>query len=190
MQSDLPKNHTRASLTREDIMNKFRMLSILATLATVLGLAGFNPATTWAVGPVVHHVSAGGPDICAALGLKPGCDANFSLTANQYADGSVTGQYSDRWRAGVQPGDGIHAVIYCVSVVGNEAWISGVITTGTFNGVDLTGLPVGTRVRDNGAFVNDPADEISYTNFGDPTPCTDHPDYPMFAVPQGQVVVK
>ena len=171
-------------------MNKFRMLSILATLATMLGLASFSPAMTLAGGPVVHHVSAGGPDICVAMGLKPGCDANYSLTANQYADGSVTGEYSDRWRAGVEPGDGMHAVINCLSVVGNEAWISGVITRGTVNGVDLAGVPASTRVRDNGAAVNDPADEISFTFYGDHTPCTDHPDYPLFAVPQGQVVVK
>ena len=172
-------------------MNKFRMLSILATLATVLGLASLNPAAILAGGPVVHHVSAGGPDICSAFGLKPGCDANFSLTANQYADGSVKGEYTDNWRVGTEKGDGLHVVINCVSVVGNEAWITGVVTKGTLNGLDLTGLPVGTRLRDNGTSANDPADdEISINFIGDPTPCTDHPDYPMFAMPQGQVVVK
>ena len=46
-------------------------------------------------GPVVHRVSAGGPDICGPD--HPGCDGNYSLLALQMADGSVSGQWEDVW---------------------------------------------------------------------------------------------
>ena len=55
---------------------------------------------------------------------------------------------------------------------------------------DLTGLPVATRVRDNGTSAKDPADQISYSFLGDPRPCTDHFDYVLFKAPEGQVVIK
>lgn len=142
----------------------------------------------WANGPVVHHVTAGTPDACIAFGLEhPGCDANFSLVANQYADGSVSGQYSDRFANG----DGFHAVVDCLVVIGNDAWISGVITQGRFDGFDLAGLEVVTRVRDNGTSQNDPADQISFSFIDTEVPdCTEQPDLLLFDAPQGQVMVR
>ena len=93
----------------------------------------------FAKGPVVHRVSVGGPDACALLdGTHPGCDGDFSLTAIEYADGSVSGQYTDRFANG----DGFHAVIDCLVVDGNQAWVSGVITSGRFTDPDT-----GERVR-------------------------------------------
>jgi hypothetical protein len=84
----------------------------------------------FAKGPVVHRVRVGSPDACLALvgAAHPGCDGNFSLTAIEYADGSVSGQYTDRFANG----DGFHAVIDCLVVEGNRAWASGVITSGRF----------------------------------------------------------
>ena len=49
---------------------------------------------------VVNHVSVGGADVCEALGLPTGCDANFSLTATMKADGSVKGQWQDTFAGG------------------------------------------------------------------------------------------
>ena len=46
------------------------------------------------------------------MGLKPGCDANFSLIATLWADGSATGQWTDQYG----PADGLHAVVDCVKV--------------------------------------------------------------------------
>ena len=164
-----------------------RLAGISSALTIVLALVLATTAS--AGGRVAHRVSAGGPDACIAFGFEhPGCDANFSLVGIVYADGSMSGQYTDRFANG----NGFHAVIDCVSVVGNEAWVSGVITSGTFDGVDLTGLPVWTRVRDNGTSANDPADQISFSVIGEgfAVPCTDHPDYPLFDTPQGQVVIK
>ena len=164
-------------------------ISSVFTVALVLVL---GPAA-FATGPVVHQVNAGGPDACVFFGfLHPGCDGNFSLVAHEYADGSVSGQYTDRFAQG----DGFHAVIDCVSVVGNDAWVSGVITQGTFTDpdtgeeFDLAGLPVATRVRDNGTSANDPADQISFSFLGDPTPCTEHAPYQLFDAPEGQVRVR
>ena len=137
----------------------------------------------------VHRVQVGGPDACAAFGLAPGCDANLSLVAVEYADGSVSGQYTDR-----SVNTGIHAVIDCLVVVGNDAWISGWVTQGTAYGEDVSGQPIATRVRDNGTSTNDPVDQISFSVIGfregrpyQFAPCTDQPDYPLFDVPQGQV---
>jgi hypothetical protein len=66
-------------------------------------------------GPVVHHVTIGGPDVCEAFGAQPGCDANFSLVANQYADGSVSGQWVDRFSQNFG-GGGITVAVTCVAV--------------------------------------------------------------------------
>ena len=167
-----------------------RLAGISSTLTIVLALV--LATTTLAKGPVTQRVSAGGPDACMAIhGEHTGCNANFSLVGNVKADGSMSGQFTDR----LAKGDGFHAVIDCVSILGRDAWVSGVITQGTLtltNGDvrDLTGLPVATRVRDNGTSAKDPADQISYSFLGDPRPCTDHIDYVLFDAPEGQVVIK
>ncbi len=160
-----------------------------ATVALILA------TVAWATGPVVHGVSAGGPDACVALaGTHPGCDGNFSLTAREYADGSVSGQYTDRFANG----DGFHAVIDCLVVEGNQAWVSGVITSGIFTDpdtgevFDLAGLYVWTTVVDNGTSANDPVDQISFSSINfEPIPCTDAAelDAPLFDAPEGQVRV-
>jgi hypothetical protein len=170
-----------------------RLAAISLALTVVLALVLVT--TALAVGPVTQHVSAGGPDACIAFGFEhPGCDGNFSLVGKVYADGSMSGEYTDRFANG----DGFHAALDCVSVVGNEAWVSGVITQGTFTDpntgdvFDLTGLPVSARVRDNGTSANDPADQISFSVIGEgfAAPCTDHALYDLFDAPQGQVVIK
>ena len=154
-------------------------------LTILTGLAILSVAVT-AQAQVIHRAHVGSPDFCESFGLSPGCDANFSLTALEFADGRVIGQYSDRFAGG----DGFHANIDCLSVAGNDAWVSGVITHGFIGDTDLTGLPVATRVRDNGRSANDPADQLSFSFIGDPTSCLDQLDYQLLDVPQGQVVVK
>ena len=51
-------------------------------------------ATTASAGePITQHVSDGSPDAWIAFGFEhpgAGCDANFSLMANLYADGSMS----------------------------------------------------------------------------------------------------
>ncbi|MCI0395059.1 MAG: hypothetical protein L0332_04885 [Chloroflexi bacterium] len=165
-------------------ISRKRMVVISSALAVVLVLVLATAAL--AEGPIVHQVNAGGPDACEFLGFPhPGCDGDFSLVAQQFADGSVSGQYTDRFAQG----NGIHAVIDCLVVVGNQAWVSGVITQGDLNGVSLVGLSLITRVQDNGASANDPDDQISFSFIGNNIPCTDQPDLPLLDAPDGQVQV-
>ena len=149
--------------------------------------AGITSVTTTANARVTHHVSVGGPDVCEALGAPTGCDANLSLTASEKADGSVSGQWQDSFGHG---NGGFHATIDCLSVAGNEAWVSGVITSGNFQGFDLTGLPVINRFRDNGTSANDPADQISFSQVGNATSCLAQPAFGLFDLAHGQVKVR
>jgi hypothetical protein len=163
----------------------------LSALVLASLLALILASTALATGPVVHHVSAGGPDACLAIGFPhPGCDGNYSFVADEYADGSVMGRYVDRFAQG----NGFSAVIDCLSIVGNEAWVSGVITSGSGFASDWTGLRLSTRVRDNGTSANDPADQIGVSIIdgvnGDATLCTEHATNDrFFDTPQGQVTV-
>ena len=153
-------------------------------IAAVLSL--LVASTAFATSPsVVHHVTAGGPDACTGAGDKPGCDGNFSLVASQNADGTSSGQYTDRFARG----GGIKAVVDCVRVTGNRAWISGWITSGRAGDNDLAGLPFSTLVVDNGTSAAQSPDQISTSHVGDETPCTDMVPWDLFDVPQGQVVV-
>jgi len=166
---------------------------ILSTLLVVLVLLLLSTmgASAKGRGPVVHHVTAGGPDACIGWGEDVGCDRNYSIVATHYADGSVSGQLVDN-----SPflAVGLHAVIDCLVVEGNEAWVSGVITKGALlDGTSLVGGPVGARIRDNGVNAYDLADQISFTEIelhGNYAHCTEKPDYELFDAPQGQVKVR
>jgi len=106
-----------------------------------------------------HRVSVGGADVCEALGLPTGCDANYSLTATVDADGNARGQWQDTFAGG---GLGQHSAIDCVNIQGNTAVIGGVVTHGTDGfGNDVTGFRSLTAVVDNGTSQQDPADQIS-----------------------------
>jgi hypothetical protein len=174
-------------------IRKNHVAGILPTLlvALVLFLLSAMGASAKGRGPVVHHVTVGGPDACIAWGEKVGCDRNYSIVATQYADGNVSGQLSDN---SPYLAAGLHAVIDCLVVEGNEAWVSGVITKGALlDGTSLVGGPVGARLRDNGVSAYDKADQISYTEIelhGNYGPCTERPDYELFDAPQGQVKVR
>lgn len=154
------------------------VLVVLAMLATAAPVFGNG---------VEHRVSAGGPDVCEALGFQTGCDANFSLEALEFADGTVKGQYTDRF----PNGGGLHATIDCLEVDGNEAWVSGVVTSGSFEDLDLAGFPVAMRMVDNGTSANETVDQISRSFLGSlAQPCTVKPEYLPLDAPDGQVIVK
>ena len=133
---------------------------------------------------VVHKVSAGGADV----DFSDHTDANFSLTAIQYGDGSVKGEWSDQFG---QSDGGIHVAVDCLDVLGNQAWIGGVITHGTANGVDVTGERALTRVADLGTSANDPPDLISFSFFPVDAVLTCHGRFnlPLFPMTDGQVKV-
>ena len=141
--------------------------------------AGVTGVISTANARVVNHVSVGGNDSCTT----PGCDANFSLVANAKADGSVKGQWTDVLR--IPNGFIVHTTIDCLNVIGNEAWVSGVVT-----GPNGTGLLAITRVADNGTSANDPLDQISFTFMDTFGGCQAAPDLPLFDMPNGQVKVR
>jgi hypothetical protein len=159
------------------------LLAVACTTSDGTAPTGDNSpgAPQFGSGPVLHRVSVGGPDVCTGLGGKPGCDANLSIIAIQYADGSVKGQYSDRFAQG----GGFHAVVNCLNVVGNEAWISGLISQPK----QFAGVPVIIRVRDNGTSANDPPDQLSFSFAFDPTSCLAAPPLDLFDAAEGQTVV-
>lgn len=150
--------------------------------------------------PIVNFVSAGGPDIQDTdyPGSRPGYDKNYSLVAIRYADGTTSGELIDRWASGVLPKTtALRADIDCVHVVGNTAWVSGVVTQGTYidadGTIDLTGWYVRTRVQDNGAN-NDPTnpDKIAFSQVRSsaPFPCANMFQSTFWDMPGGQVVVR
>ena len=172
----------------------------LVALALAVGLVGCTdqPLTSpdalsvspnFDANPVTDRVSAGSNDACAAFGLPNGCDKNFSLHANMKEDGSVMGQYQDGFPGG---GEGLHATIDCLNVVGNGAVLGGVITNGTQGGVDLTGQRILTAVVDNGTSANDPADQISFSFFpvGQSCLALTPANFPLLNLTTGQVTVK
>ncbi len=140
-----------------------------------------NPTVALSKNAVVHSVSVGGADICEALGLPTGCDANFSLAVNQMADGSVSGQWQDSFGHG---NGSVHITVDCLFVDGNQAWVGGVVNAGPFAGVRVM-----TRVVDNGTSAKDPADQISFTT-GSDVSCITAPDLPLIDLTHGQVKVR
>ena len=136
---------------------------------------------------VRHRVSVGGHDADFIKG-----DKNFSLIAIQSADGSVKGRYTDMFGAGTTTG-GYHVDVDCLVVDGNKAWIGGIITKGSINGVDYTGRRALTRVVDNGKSANDPPDQISfscdYDAINSPLRCTRKEDLQLLLMTDGQVTV-
>lgn len=121
---------------------------------------------------VLHTVHAGGPDVCDAFGLKPGCDANMSLTAILYDDGSATGQLTDQFSV-ANGGGGIRAEINCVAVepygTYTLAWVSGVVTGGD---AQYIGMPFLMGLIDTNTLGAQYPDVISYELVGIDQPCT------------------
>jgi len=143
-------------------------------------------------GSIVHRASLGSADACEAYGEPTGCNADFSLTAIEYADGTVTGQWSDpTGRDGHEPG---HVAVDCLIVTGNQAVIGGVVTQSA--DPVWIGRRAITKVVDNGTSARDPPDQIGYTILilpGSPKQdCEDWADswFRLFQLNNGQVVVR
>jgi hypothetical protein len=156
-----------------------RLIVLLVLTVAAVTVLAVSPSAL--ADGVIHRVSVGGADF-----LPPGTDANFSLSVVQRADGTVTGQWQDSTGGGGVPAVGIHVQVDCLLVVGNEAWISGVITQPD----SLAGLPAITRVADNGTSANDPPDQISFTFINTGFTCEDQPNLPLFDMNNGEVTVE
>ena len=131
--------------------------------------------------PPEHFVSVGGQDIAS--------DKQLNIVARE-KDGVVTGNLTDRFSAD-NGGGGMKARLDCLFVNGNDAWVSGQISNGNQGDVDLTGLYVVVRVRDNGISANDPPDQISFVFIlNSPFDCSTAPNVALFDQPTGQVTVR
>ena len=166
---------------------------IAAISSAAIVMAGLILSGTAFSNGVVNQIHVGSADICAAFGLNPGCDKNFSLSAVKFADGSVRGKFTDRFGGG--GGQGFHATIDCLEVVdfgfAKVAWVSGVIEKGMNGTDDLAGQPVWTAAVDWGTSANDdPSDFISFSYILDSTPCYQTPDFTPFGDFRGQVTIK
>lgn len=131
---------------------------------------------------IVHRVSVGSSDIDPdVIGRR---DANFSLIAIQDAKGNVKGQYQDTF----QGGEGIHADVTQLRVIGNVAIIGGVIKNST---TAMAGYQVGNPIC---AFVQDDdvaGDKISYTFAAPFSACNNaNPFNFLLPIGGGQVSVK
>jgi hypothetical protein len=136
-----------------------------------------------ATSPIVHRAVAGTPDACEFFAdTHPGCDGDYAWTAIERADGSVSGQYSDRFSRGF----GVRGVIDCLAVEGNRAWVSGLITDGF-----LAGQYFSSSAQDNGTSANDPVDQIGRTSISDePLDCSTKDAVELADAPDGQVTVR
>lgn len=164
------------------ILSSVVALSLIAACAEPASAPAASSSTAMlnnSRGPAVHRVSAGGADVVA-----PGTDANWSMIAFQYADGSVSGQWSDQFGHG---NGGFHATVECLNVVGKEAWVSGIARGGEFDGRRWM-----AHLRDNGTSARDPEDEISFSWLTLPNSVVDcHAPFPMELMPRsgGQVKI-
>ncbi len=142
------------------------------------------PVTTplFAAGGVLHRATAGSYDI-----VPPGVDANYSLVAIERADGSVTGQYNDQFG---HSNGGVHAELDCLRVVGNKAWVGGLVKNGPFEGQRVV-----SEVEDNGTSTNETPDRVSFSilnpaQFGLSEDCRLLPELPLFPLGGGEVKVE
>ena len=162
--------------------------------AAILGF-GLVASPSVIANGVVHRVHVGGPDLC---GNNSGCDKNFSLSAVEFADGTVKGQFTDRFGGG--GGQGFHATLDCLVVIdspfpflgGKMAWVSGTITEGMFLGQDLAGQPVWAAAIDWGTSAKDNPDLITFAFIGDARLCNTFPDPEGIGgfLDRGQVTIK
>ena len=172
-------------------MRNFRILLGIILLLSIWAFSGCNENVSdpglnqGTLEKIVQHVSVGGCDA-----FPPGTDRSFSLVANKNSNGEVSGQWQDGFGGGA---GGIHVAVDCLIIDGNSAIVGGVITHGTWYGTDVSGWRAVTKVVDNGTSHNDPADQISYSYFGENFgTCSDYinGNFELLDIFCGQVKVK
>jgi len=164
------------------VLNLIRTFCI-AAFAVTLPLVGIFGSTT-ALAAQAHIVTVGSPD--GVIVVAPGNDGNYSLIARQDANGNVSGEWQDAFTQN----PGFHMKVTCLTVVGNTAWLNGVITQASNNA--WIGLTTLTQVVDN--TTDGSGDSISFTFFdpsgGDVALCSSMPALVQFSIIAGNVIVK
>lgn len=151
-------------------------LSFMAVFASILVLGA---STAYAA--KAAKVRVGGPDA-----FTPGFDGNFSLHAAIDAAGNVSGEWQDAFTQN----QGFHVNVTCLTVVGNQAWVGGVITQAL--NPAFIGIQARTLVVDGG-LPNGGGDTISFTTIypnGGAPDCSAQTAFQQFPLNQGQVDIK
>ena len=152
----------------------------MVLLVTVLSLS-LLMVTADAFAAKAAKVRVGGPDI-----IGPGGDGNYSLIAQIDEAGNVSGQWQDAFTQN----PGFHINVTCLTVVGNQAWVGGVITQAAnpaFIGVQARALVT------DGGLPNGGGDTISFTFIfpnGNAPDCAAQTPFAQIPLPQGQVSIK
>ena len=154
------------------------MAMLLAVLASVSAAA---PPDVTEHGRAVHWASGGG-----TVGYG-GALNTHAFTARIDADGNASGQAEFQLRFIDAT---VHAVVNCLEVVGNDAWIGGTITRSSNPSVVGEGLDIVFRVQDNGEGDGPPADMTSQLVWGAVPSCNTRPPLGLIGWTHGNVQVK
>jgi hypothetical protein len=155
---------------------KHPILAVTAC-AVLSGLLGVSAALA---GPPVHSASGGGTVDW------PGGRVTYGFNAQVDASGAVKGQAEFHHRdAGITD----HVDINCLTVVGNDAWLGGTITSS--DNPAVVGLEIVWRVQDNGEGNAAAPDQTSTVVFGvSPGTCNTTPPLGLIPWTNGNVQVK
>jgi len=136
--------------------------------------------------PTAFAAKAGKVRVGTPDWLGPGVDGAFSLIAQIDASGNVSGEWQDSFT--MDPG--LHMRVTCLTIVGNTAWIGGVVTVSS--DPSFVGRPVETKVVDGG-LPNGGGDSITFTFIfpaGSTHTCAAQEPYIQFPAFQGNVDIK
>jgi hypothetical protein len=154
---------------------------VLAFVGTALADGG-GPSATGGSHLVVHDV----------FGLHTLELQDFGFNAKIKNDGSADGWFDYR---DVEDGTpfSTDGPVTCLTVIGNDAWIGGVIRSS--NDPTVVGLGAWWHVTDNGEGRNAPADVTTFLGIGSLAQtqafCDDHPAYRFpFAIDGGNIQVR
>ena len=166
-------------------MRRILLLTLLAGLAaagTALAGSGGGPSATGGSHLVAHDV----------FGLQTLELQDFGFTAQRKADGSADGWFTYR---DVEDGAPFSAggPVTCLTVIGRDAWIGGVIRSS--NDPTVEGLGAWWHVTDNGEGPNDPPDITTFLGVGSLAAtqafCDNHPPHRFpFAIQGGNIQVR
>jgi len=172
-------------------MNKRKVVSLAITVALVSAMAlsaGFRHLS--AAGKLAMTTGSG------QIHVGDGDFRNFAFTARTNAAGVTTGETEGKSR--VPNGHRWHGTIDCLSVVGNVATMSGVVTNvdpaDDAPGFFVVGNHIRFQVVDNGEGKNAPPDTISLTQFAytgaAALPCAGDVNLPQIPIEGGNVQVR
>ena len=123
-----------------------KTISAVAAL-TIAGLVACDPIAGPEISPNLRtHGGNGVTDKATGSGVRTESIRHLQFSAIAKADGSVSGQYNLTFEG--SGNNRVHAEVTCLRVVGNQAWIGGVIKSSNIPA--RVGREGGFLVEDNG----------------------------------------